>query len=76
MEYLHHFAHDYEEFKAQECLTDFTDCLIHYVQNGVTLPVKVAMVDECQDITALQWKVIEIAFAKAEKIFIAGDENQ
>lgn len=47
MEYLRHFAHDYEEFKAQECLTDFTDCLIHYVQNGVTLPVKVAMVDEC-----------------------------
>lgn len=76
MEYLHHFAHDYEEFKAQECLTDFTDCLVHYVQNGVTLPVKVAMVDECQDITALQWKVIELAFAKAEKIFIAGDENQ
>lgn len=76
MEYLHHFAHDYEEFKAQECLTDFTDCLVHYVQNGVTLPVKVAMIDECQDITALQWKVIELAFAKAEKIFIAGDENQ
>lgn len=76
MEYLHHFAHDYEEFKAQECLTDFTDCLVHYVQNGVTLPVKVAMIDECQDITSLQWKVIEIAFAKAEKIFIAGDENQ
>lgn len=76
MEYLHHFVHDYEEFKAQECLTDFTDCLVHYVQSGVTLPVKVAMVDECQDITALQWKAIEIAFAKAEKIFIAGDENQ
>lgn len=47
MEYLHHFAHDYEEYKAQECLTDFTDCLVHYVQNGVTLPVKVAMIDEC-----------------------------
>lgn len=47
MEYLHHFAHDYEEYKDQECLTDFTDCLVHYVQNGVTLPVKVAMIDEC-----------------------------
>lgn len=47
MEYLHHFVHDYEEFKAQECLTDFTDCLVHYVHSGVTLPVKVAMVDEC-----------------------------
>ena len=34
------------------------------------------MIDECQDITTLQWKVIEKAFAKAEKIIIAGDENQ
>jgi hypothetical protein len=33
-------------------------------------------IDECQDITALQWKVIEKAFARAEKIVMAGDENQ
>lgn len=34
------------------------------------------IVHNCQDITSLQWKVIEKAFAKAEKIIIAGDENQ
>lgn len=34
------------------------------------------LVHNCQDITALQWKVIEKAFARAEKIVMAGDENQ
>ena len=34
------------------------------------------MIDEAQDITALQWKVIDKAFKKAEKIIIAGDDKQ
>lgn len=33
-------------------------------------------VHNCQDITALQWKVIEKAFFKAEKIIVAGDDKQ
>ena len=74
--YYHQLVRNYEEYKAQQCLVDFFDCLIKYVQVGDSLPVKVAMIDEAQDITALQWKVIETAFAKAEKIIIAGDENQ
>jgi superfamily I DNA/RNA helicase len=74
--YYHQLVRKYEEYKAQQHLVDFFDCLIKYVQGGDSLPVKVAMIDECQDITALQWKVIEKAFAKAEKIIVAGDENQ
>lgn len=34
------------------------------------------VVHNCQDITALQWKVIDKAFSRAEKIIVAGDENQ
>ena len=74
--YYRQLVRNYEEYKSAQCLVDFFDCLIKYVQEGDSLPVKVAMIDECQDITALQWKVIEKAFAKAEKIIIAGDENQ
>lgn len=74
--YYHQLVRNYEEYKAQQCLVDFFDCLIKYVQEGDSLPVKVVMIDEAQDITALQWKVIDTAFAKAEKIIIAGDENQ
>lgn len=74
--YYHQLVRNYEEYKSRQCLVDFFDCLIKYVQEGDSLPVKIAMIDECQDITALQWKVIEKAFSKAEKIIIAGDENQ
>ena len=74
--YYHQLVRNYEEYKAQQCLVDFFDCLIKYVQEGDSLPVKVVMIDEAQDITSLQWKVIDKAFAKAEKIIIAGDENQ
>ena len=74
--YYHQLVRNYEEYKAQQCLVDFFDCLIKYVQEGDSLPVKVVMIDEAQDITSLQWRVIDKAFAKAEKIIIAGDENQ
>ena len=74
--YYRQLVRKYEEYKASEHLVDFFDCLIKYVQEGDSLPVRVAMIDECQDITTLQWKVIEKAFARAEKIIIAGDENQ
>lgn len=74
--YYRQLVRKYEEYKAQQHLVDFFDCLIKYVQEGDSLPVKVAMIDECQDITALQWKVIEKAFSRAEKIIVAGDENQ
>ena len=74
--YYHQLVRKYEEYKAQQHLVDFFDCLIKYVQGGDSLPVKVAMIDECQDITALQWRVIEKAFSRAEKIIVAGDENQ
>lgn len=74
--YYHQLVRNYEEYKAQQHLVDFFDCLIKYAQEGDSLPVRVAMIDEAQDITALQWKVIEKAFRKAEKIIICGDDKQ
>lgn len=74
--YYNQIVRNYEAYKAREEKVDFFDCLIKYVENGEALPVKVAMIDEAQDITALQWKVIDKAFRKAEKIIIAGDDKQ
>lgn len=74
--YYNQIVRDYEAYKTREEKVDFFDCLIKYVENGEALPVKVAMIDEAQDITALQWKVIDKAFKKAEKIIIAGDDKQ
>ena len=74
--YYHSLVQKYEDYKAHKSLVDFFDCLIKYVREGDSLPCKVLMVDESQDITALQWKVIEKAFADVEKVYIAGDDKQ
>lgn len=74
--YYRQLVQKYEEYKSRQHLVDFFDCLIKYVQEGVSLPCKVVMIDESQDITSLQWQVIEKAFGNSEKIYIAGDENQ
>ena len=76
LSYYRSLVQKYEEYKADKCLVDFFDCLIKYVQEGDSLPCKVVMIDEAQDITALQWKVIEKAFQYAEKVYIAGDDKQ
>jgi superfamily I DNA/RNA helicase len=44
--------------------------------NNKSLPVKIAIVDEAQDLTTLQWKMIWIAFRDCDKIYIAGDDDQ
>jgi superfamily I DNA/RNA helicase len=74
--YYRQLVRKYEEYKANEHLVDFFDCLIKYVQEGDSLPCKVVFIDEAQDISALQWKVIDKAFSKAEKIVICGDDKQ
>lgn len=76
LSYYHRLVQNYENFKQSNHLIDFFDCLIKYVQDGVSLPCKVVYVDECQDLTVLQWKVIEKAFSNAEKLVLVGDDKQ
>lgn len=66
----------YEVFKKQNDLVDFYDCLIRYRDIGKPLPVECFMIDEAQDITQLQWEVIQIASRNASMIRVAGDWAQ
>lgn len=47
LRYYRQLVHDYEEYKASNYLVDFFDCLIKYVQAGVSLPCRVVICDEC-----------------------------
>ena len=76
MVYYHQLVRKYEEYKRTQCLVDFFDCLLKYVQEGDSLPCKTVYIDECQDLTLLQWKVAEKAFANAEKVRLVGDIKQ
>ena len=67
---------NYKQFKEYFQVYDFTDLIQLYNKNNNSLPVKIAFIDEAQDLTTLQWQMIWIAFRNCEKIYIAGDDDQ
>lgn len=73
---LERFTDAYSRYKRNEQLYDFTDMLTLYADTGTPTPVKIAIIDEAQDLTPLQWAVIYRAFANAEELYVAGDDDQ
>lgn len=70
------FAETYEEFRRHHNLLDFTDMLHSFVSHGMPVNVKVAFIDEAQDLSKLQWEVCKVAFTACERVVIAGDDDQ
>jgi len=70
------FIQTYQKYKAKRGYLDFTNIIESFIQTRITVPVEVAIIDEAQDLSALQWKMVEIAFANAKRIYIAGDDDQ
>lgn len=73
---LSRFDAAHRVYKADHGLTDFTDMLSKFVEEARPAPVRYAFVDEAQDLTALQWSVVQRAFCEAELLVIAGDDDQ
>lgn len=67
---------NYERYKKEMRVLDFDDLIDNFTKKGEPLPVKVAIIDEAQDLTSMQWKFCEVAFRNCEKVFIAGDDDQ
>lgn len=55
---------------------DFTDLLERYCAEGAPCPVDVVIIDEAQDLSRLQWRLIKRAFAGVQRTYIAGDDDQ
>lgn len=68
----------YELWKATDGLIDFVDMLERVVIYSVELPDwKYAFVDEAQDLSPLQWAVVEkLFFQKPDMTFMVGDDDQ
>lgn len=72
------FAAAYEGYRRDRSVCDFTDMLGWYVDDPDhgACPVDVAVVDEAQDLSALQWRVVEKAFSECREVYYAGDDDQ
>jgi DNA helicase-2/ATP-dependent DNA helicase PcrA len=73
---VRYFAEALKRFKDDNFLLDFTDMLTTFVTNNEHVDVDVAIIDEAQDLSPLQWAVVQVAFKNAKKVYIAGDDDQ
>ena len=73
---LRDVEHNYARYKDMMHVHDFTDIIERFVEADDPLPVDIAIIDEAQDLTTLQWKMCEIAFRNCKRVYVAGDDDQ
>ena len=68
----------YKKYKQSLKLYDYTDILEYFVSNnGKFCPhFDVVFVDEAQDLSKLQWEMVNVILEKSKKAYIAGDDDQ
>ncbi len=69
-----HWSSVLKEWKSVNSFLDFTDMLELAVP--AIRPYKVVFIDEAQDLSTLQWSLIEALCAGAERVYIGGDDDQ
>ncbi len=67
---------NYKRFKEFYSVYDFSDMIELFNKKNEALPVEVAIIDEAQDLTTLQWKMVWTAFKTCKRVYIAGDDDQ
>lgn len=66
----------YKTFKDNHGLVDFTDLLTVAIEKGIVVDLDVVFIDEAQDLSRLQWKVLQSVFRNVPQVYIAGDDDQ
>ena len=70
------FGDYYARYKTHHNLIDFSDMLLEFVRGDYRVPVDYIIVDEAQDLSKLQWMVVEKIAKGAKQVWVAGDDDQ
>lgn len=74
--YVDHYKRSLNAYKRSRKLMDYTDILEVWCEKITTIPLKVLIVDEAQDLSALQWKIIHKMEKEVPYVYYAGDDDQ
>lgn len=66
----------FQDYKERTGKMDFNDMLQRAVDRGMDFSFSHLFVDEAQDLSPLQWQVIQLLAEQSEYLVIAGDSNQ
>ena len=73
---LYLLAEELNKFKKEKGLRDFTDLLEDFILKDSINKFEVLFIDEAQDLSLLQWDMVRKIWSRAEKTYIAGDDDQ
>jgi superfamily I DNA/RNA helicase len=64
------------EYKRQKHLQDFTDMVSMFADSEWNARLDVLFVDEAQDLSLLQWRVVQRLAKGCRRVVVAGDDDQ
>ena len=75
---LEPIAEAWETFRLSRVppVYSFADMINKFLAEGTPPPMDVLIVDEAQDLAELNWRLVDMLAAHADKTFIAGDDDQ
>jgi DNA helicase-2/ATP-dependent DNA helicase PcrA len=63
-------------YKKEKGLIDYNDMLEQFIEQDISPSFDVLFIDEAQDLSPLQWRMVRTLWGKADKTYIAGDDDQ
>ena len=74
---LKNIASNLKEYKRINDIMDFKDLMKKLINKKEKIPkLKAIFIDEAQDLSPLQWKLVDILKQKTEHLYLAGDDDQ
>jgi DNA helicase-2/ATP-dependent DNA helicase PcrA len=73
---LEQVARAFAKYKKVNGLIDYTDMLTRFYESGYVPRFDVVIIDEAQDLSQLQWKIVQRLIDQSDTAFIAGDDDQ
>tara|TARA_R110000824_G_scaffold127293_2_gene287398 strand:- start:7359 stop:8879 length:1521 start_codon:yes stop_codon:yes gene_type:complete len=65
-----------KHWKNSYGMYDYTDMLEIFVERKLSPNLEIVFIDEAQDLSPLQWKMVDQLQEKCKEIYIAGDDDQ
>lgn len=65
-----------QEYKRDAIKFDYTDLIETFLARNISPRLDVVFIDEAQDLSALQWRMVDQIVANSKEVYIAGDDDQ
>lgn len=74
--YTCRIAEEFKLFKQEAMVVDFTDMIEIFCNEGTCPHFDLLIVDEAQDLSSLQWRMVDKLVSNSKDVYFAGDDDQ